>query len=517
MLPGILLSLLALAVGLAGGIFWVRVQHRQKLDAAAEESARIKRRAEAEVEAVRKQAEAEARQKALETRASLEGEVNAAEDRYTELEGEINELADVVAEEKAVLETKREAAQERNDAIRAATDRANSIRGEAKALAKKRYLTLQEVADQTDDECRQALADAQVEQARAESADTLRNLETEPSAASVRQAHRIMGIATERLDNRPTAERQTFNIEVTDATRKMLQDPENTFLQQIEEATTVKMSWINDDQAVRVETGSSIARVRARRCLEKVLSKRASSAEAADKIIETTLEDIQKEVMGKGKHAFRQLGLRVAHPEITELVGRLYFRTSYTQNQWEHVIEASYLSGLMAAELGLHLKLSRRAALLHDIGKALTHEVEGSHALIGGEIARKHGEPDEVVGAVEEHHAEKPTTSVFTLLVAASDAISGARPGARRELADTYGERISELEHLATGFRGVTRAHAVQAGREVRVLVDEKKIDDDHAGELADEIAQKISDEMTFPGQIRVTVIREFSAQEFAN
>lgn len=517
MLWGILLSLLALAIGLTGGILWVRVQYRQQMDAAEEEAVRIRHRAEAEVEAVRKQAEASAREKALETRAALDTEINEAEDRFTEREAEVDELADVVEEEKVTLVAHQDVVDERADAVRADQDRAKSIRGEAKALTAKRSRTLQEVADQTNEECRQGLADSLVDYARAESADTLRNLETEPGPTSIRQANRIMGIATERLDNRPTAERQTFNVEIDDATRTLLQDEDNTYLKQIEEATGAAMTWINDGKAVRVETGGGVARVAARRSLEKILSTRPETPEATDKIIATTLADIHSEIMGKGKHAFRLLGLRVAHPEITELVGRLYFRTSYTQNQWEHVIESSYLASLMAAELGLNVKLARRAALLHDIGKALTHEVEGSHALIGGEIARRLGEPDEVVGGIEEHHAEKPATSVFTLLVSAADAISGARPGARRELADTYGERINELELLATGFAGVTRVHAVQAGREVRVLVDEKRIDDARAETLANEIAQKISDEMTFPGQIRVTVIREFSAQEFAN
>jgi ribonuclease Y len=235
------------------------------------------------------------------------------------------------------------------------------------------------------------------------------------------------------------------------------------------------------------------------------------------KIIDATAKNVKSEVLGKGKQAFRLLGLRPADPEITELVGRLCFRTSYTQNQWEHVVEVSYLAGLMASELDLNVKLARRAGLLHDIGKALTHEVEGSHALIGAEIAERLGEAPEVIGAIGEHHAEKPTSSVYTLLVGAADAISGARPGARKELVETYGERIAVLEDLASAFRGVQRVHAVQAGREVRILVDEKKIDDQRAGELAAEIAQKISDELSFPGQIQVTVIREFAAQEFAN
>jgi len=252
--------------------------------------------------------------------------------------------------------------------------------------------------------------------------------------------------------------------------------------------------------------------------LERLLEQRQPRAVKTKRTLTEVKALLDTEIVNLGKQAFRLLSLRPAAPEITELVGRLYFRTSYTQNQWEHAVEAAFLAGLMAGELGLNIKLARRAALLHDIGKALTHEVEGSHGDIGGEIAKRCGEREEVVQAISSHHTEATgETSVYTVLVAAADALSGARPGARRELVETYGERIDQLEALAASFRGVVRAHAVQAGREVRVLVDERRVDDSRMALLASEIAKQVSAELTFPGQIRITVIREFSAVEMAN
>ena len=199
------------------------------------------------------------------------------------------------------------------------------------------------------------------------------------------------------------------------------------------------------------------------------------------------------------------------------LVGRLNYRTSFTQNQWKHAVEAAFLCGMMADELGLDVKLARRAALMHDIGKALTHELDGSHAVIGADYARRLGETEIVANAIGAHHTDEPFSSPYAYLVAAADAMSGARPGARRQMDDNYVGRIEDLERITRGFRGVVQAYAVQGGREVRVHVADDKIDDLGAVNLSTEIARRITDEMTFPGQIRVTVIREVTAVEIAN
>jgi len=226
---------------------------------------------------------------------------------------------------------------------------------------------------------------------------------------------------------------------------------------------------------------------------------------------------VDKELAALGRRAFADLEIPEAHAEIVKLVGRLNYRTSYTQNQWKHAVEAAFLCGMMAGELGLDVKVARRAALMHDIGKALTHELDGSHAVIGADYARRLGEAEVVANAIGAHHTDEPFNSPYAYLVAAADALSGARPGARRQADDNYLARIDDLERISRGFRGVAEAFAVQGGREVRVYVQEDRIDDQGAVDLSSAIAAKISEEMRFPGQIRVTVIRELAAVEVAS
>lgn len=517
MFPGILITLLALAAGLVAAVFWARSQQRQRMAVVREEAERIRTRATAEGAALKRQAEVTAREEALARRHALESEQQASEDLLGTREAALVEQLGIVAAEEEALTSREETLGEAEEEADKALERVKSIRAEAKALRSKAENSVEEVAGLTRIECKGALAGALVEEAQAEAADVLRNLETEPSGTTVRAGKRIMGISIGRLEMRNAPGRQSYNVDADEAGRALLESPEAGVLPALESLLGVTCAWINNGETLRIDTGTGVGRITARRALDKILTQRASDPKRVLQLIEACQKEVQAEVLAYGHRAFNALGLPPAAPEVLDLVGRLHFRTSYTQNQWEHVMEASHLAGLMAAELGLDVKLARRATLLHDIGKALTHEVDGSHALLGGEIARRNGEPPEVCAAIEEHHDEKPISSVYSLLVVAADSISGARPGARRELVETYGERIYELERLASAFRGVEGAHAVQAGREVRVFVDEQRVNDEAAAGLATEIARKISDELTFPGQIRVTVIREFSAVEIAN
>jgi ribonuclease Y len=257
-----------------------------------------------------------------------------------------------------------------------------------------------------------------------------------------------------------------------------------------------------------------------RRALSRFIKKPETidaARKAPDEWAAKAREHIDQEIRALGKKAFSTLGIQKAHPEIVDLVGALNFRTSYTQNQWLHAVEASFLAGMMAAELGLDEKLARRATLMHDIGKALTHKIEGSHAVIGADIARRLGESELVANAIGSHHADEPPNSVYAYLVAASDAMSGARPGARREQAEGFSTKLEDLERIGLQRRGVIHAHAVHGGRELRVYVREREVDDLTVIEMSTEIANQISEEMTFPGQIKVTVIRAFEATSTAN
>jgi ribonuclease Y len=235
-----------------------------------------------------------------------------------------------------------------------------------------------------------------------------------------------------------------------------------------------------------------------------------------EEVVRKAEQEIDESIREAGQKAMFEVGIHGVHPELVKLVGMLKYRYSYAQNVLMHSIETAFICGAMAAELGINEKQARRAGLLHDIGKALTHEVEGSHAIIGAEMARKYGESAKVVNAIAAHHEEVKAETILAPLVDAADALSGARPGARREMLESYVKRLEELERISNSFRGVEKSFAVQAGREIRIIVEPKDVSDEAASTLALEVARKIEKEMTYPGQIKVTVIREVRAQEIA-
>ena len=254
----------------------------------------------------------------------------------------------------------------------------------------------------------------------------------------------------------------------------------------------------------------------ARIALERLIADGRIHPTRIEEVVKQVEEEMEQHLMEVGEKACFELGVYGLHPELVKMLGKLKYRTSYSQNVLQHSIETAIICGALAGELGIDVKKAKRAALLHDIGKAASYELEGPHALIGAEIARKYGEDEEIVNAIASHHEDIPVTSMLGIILQIADAISGARPGARRELLEAYIKRIKELEAIASSFEGVEKAFAIQAGREIRVIVDDKKISDDQAYVLARKIAQKIEKELTYPGIIRVTVIRETRAIEYA-
>jgi ribonuclease Y len=235
-----------------------------------------------------------------------------------------------------------------------------------------------------------------------------------------------------------------------------------------------------------------------------------------EEMVEKVTKEIEASIKDAGEQAAFDVGVHGIDPEVIKLIGRLKYRTSYAQNVLQHSREVGFLCGIMAAELGLPVKNAKRAGLLHDIGKAVDHEVEGPHAMIGADLAKKYGESNAVVHSIAAHHEEVPTESILDILVQAADTLSGARPGARQEMLESYVKRLDELEKIALSFNGVTKSYAIQAGREIRIIVEGKQVDDDHSFLLCKDIAKKIEKELTYPGQIKVTVIRETRAVEYA-
>jgi ribonuclease Y len=285
----------------------------------------------------------------------------------------------------------------------------------------------------------------------------------------------------------------------------------------IEAATGVDLIIDDTPEAVVVSCHNPIRRELARIALERLMADGRIHPGRIEEVVRKAEQELEASIRDAGQRAILELGIHGVHPELVRLVGMLKYRYSYAQNVLMHSIECAVIAGAMAAELGLNVKQARRAGLLHDIGKALTHEVEGSHAIVGGEIARKYGESAKIVNAIAAHHEEVKAETILAPLVDAADAISGARPGARREVLESYAKRLEDLEQISNSFKGVERSFAVQAGREIRVIVDPGSISDDQTLFLARDIARRIEQEMTYPGQIKVTVIRETRSSETAH
>ena len=385
---------------------------------------------------------------------------------------------------------------------------------------RQRITVLERAAATSRDAVRAAIVDGEVEAARVSASHLLRNVDQSGSdPEQSRRAKRIMGIAVGRFSGHYLTERLSSLVLLPPGlSLAQVSGPDEANLRAIEAVANVKLAATEAGDGLRMEGLDGVGREVVRRTIiwlgrnQRVVTDPAAVGQGARDISRT----LDRELADLGRRAFKALEIPKAHDEIVSLVGRLNYRTSFTQNQWKHAVEAAFLCGMMADELDLDVKVARRAALMHDIGKALTHELDGSHAVIGADYARRLGESEVVANAIGAHHTDEPFSSPYAYLVAAADAMSGARPGARRQMEDNYVARLGDLERITRGFRGVEEAFVVQGGREVRIYVADDQIDDVAAVGLSAEIARKISAEMTFPGQIRVTVIREMRAIELA-
>jgi ribonuclease Y len=282
--------------------------------------------------------------------------------------------------------------------------------------------------------------------------------------------------------------------------------------------TFTGVDLIVDDtpEAVTLSSFDPVRREVARISLEKLVLDGRIHPARIEEVIEKSQKDVEEMILEAGEEALLETGIKTMHPELVKLIGQLRFRSSYGQNALNHSLEVAHVAGIMAAELHLDESIARRAGLLHDIGKAVDHQVEGPHALIGRDIAKRYGETPEIVSAIASHHEDEEMTTVYDVLIAAADAVSASRPGARRESLDSYIRRLEKLESLAKTFKGVSKAYAIQAGREVRVMVSPGVTDDGAIQKMAFDIARKIEDEMKYPGQIKVVVVRETRSVEYA-
>lgn len=501
--------------GLVAGWSMQRVRSRRILQRAEELSQRKLRDARRAGKLTLRESQAQSREEILELQRNGSVEQQAYEDECGLILERLRKLETRLEKRREGLTERQQAIDERHQAVRSRQDegkRTRAAAGEARRAARGR---LEERAGQTAAEIREQIASALVVETQSHCADRLRNLEASEAGEFERRAERIMGIAMQRCTNHYPRERSTAVVALEPRQLARLREGDGHNLQLLKELTGVEVAFAEDESSLRIETGDGVLREVCRRCIVRFMDE--ERIKDPERLVKAIRKDITREVSDHGKRAFSKLGLEPAAEEISDLVGKLNWRTSYTQNQYWHSIEAAALGAMMGAELGLDPRIAARSTLLHDIGKALTHAAEGSHALIGAELARKNGEMEEVANAIGAHHGEEPMGSPYAWLATAADAMSGGRPGARREITEAYADRIGDLEKVASGFKGVQVAHAVQAGRELRVLVNEQQVGDEQLPELSEQIARKISEELVFPGQIRVTVIRDFRVVAEAN
>jgi len=512
------LLIVLLAVIFAFVVDRVRRQHTRQQTRSAEETARrVLEEARAEAEAVRKESEIKAKEVILQARAEAEKEsrerrheLQQVERRLTSREDSLDKRAEQI--EKREAETvKIELAQRQKE--KSLGDREE----ECKLAVEKTRQQLERVAGLTREEAKRALTEQMIDEARHEAAKSIRVVEEEARAEADRRAKKIITIAIERLAGEFVAERTVSVVQLpNDDMKGRIIGREGRNIRAIEAATGVDLIVDDTPESVILSCHNPIRREIARIALERLISDGRIHPARVEEVVRKAEQEVEESVREAGQKAIFEVGIHGVHPEIVKLLGMLKYRYSYAQNVLMHSIETAFLCGAMAAELGLNEKQARRAALLHDIGKALTHEVEGSHAIIGADIARKYGESAKIVNAIAAHHEEVKAETVLAPLVDAADALSGARPGARREMLETYVRRLEDLERISNSFKGVEKSFAVQAGREIRIIVEPRTINDDQASTLAHEVARKIESEMTYPGQIKVTVIRETRASDHA-
>jgi|UniRef100_A0A7V6A5M5 ribonuclease Y len=376
---------------------------------------------------------------------------------------------------------------------------------------------LEELAGLTAQEAKDLLLRTMEREVRTEAARMVKRIDMEARETASRKAREITALAIKRYASDHVAEQTVSVVPLPNEEMKgRIIGREGRNIRALEAATGVDIIIDDTPEAVILSAFNPIRREVARMSLERLISDGRIHPGRIEEIVAKVTQEMDEKIRAAGEEAAFDSGVHGLHPELIKLLGKLKYRTSYAQNVLQHSLEVCYLCGIMAAELGLNEKHARRAGLLHDIGKAVDHEAEGVHALIGADLVKRFGESSKVVHAVAAHHEDVPMESILAILVQAADTLSGARPGARREMLETYIKRLEDLERVARSFNGISKSYAIQAGREIRLIVESDKVSDEEAALLSRDVAKKIEHELTYPGQVKVMVIRETRAVEFA-
>jgi ribonuclease Y len=496
----------ALVLSVALAYFLSRVIGKKTIQSAEEEARRI-------IE----EAEGQARDIVL----SAKDEAVQARDKAEE---EINRWRENLRREEERIQARREKLDQRQESMDKRTQRLNKRqsaldkqRNEVHDLQKQQVEALERIAALSREEAKQELLAAVEEETRQDMARVIREIEQEAKEEGERKAQKILTVAIQRMAGEHVAEMTVTSVDLpSDDMKGRIIGRGGRNIRAFEQATGVDVVVDDTPEAVTISSFDPIRREVGRRAMERLINDGRIHPGRIEKVVSNSRREVEQQVREEGERAVYEAGVSGVHPELVKLLGRLRFRTSYGQNQHAHSVEVAKLSALLAAELGANVEVAKMGGLLHDVGKAVDFEVEGTHALIGADLCRRYGVTENVVHCVEGHHHEAEQQSIEAIIVEAADAISGARPGARRESLEHYIKRIRTLEELASSFAGVSESYAIQAGREIRIIVKPEDIDDMGAIQLSRDIARKIEGGMDYPGQIKVTVIRETRSVDYA-
>jgi ribonuclease Y len=472
---------------------------------------------QAEAENTRRQAELDASTVLLDTRRQAEREAGEITDGARALKLDVERREGRLVEREERLDAEARRLEQRDQELAEAERRLTARDAELDGRVAEHEHELERIAGLTAGDAKAELLRAVEAQSRRDAAIIVRDIEAEAKEQGEGRARRIVVDAIQRVASEQTAESVVSVLHLpSDEMKGRIIGREGRNIRAFESVTGVNLIIDDTPEAVLLSCFDPVRREIGRITLEKLVLDGRIHPHRIEEVHERSKEEVEQLCHRAGEDALVEVGIADVHPELVVVLGRLRYRTSYGQNVLKHLIETAHIAGVMSAELGLEPDVIKRGAFLHDIGKALTHEVEGSHALVGAELARRYGESEEVVHAIEAHHNEVPPRTIAAVLTQAADACSGGRPGARRESLESYVKRLERIEQIASGKAGVDRVFAMQAGREVRVMVLPEQIDDLSAQLLAREVAKQIEDELTYPGQIRVTVVRESRATEIA-
>jgi ribonuclease Y len=516
-LIAVVVALVATGVGFVIGRGSELSRQRRARATAEEERTRILAQAEQESENLRKREVLAGKEEAFRAKEEWEREEARRRDEVERTERRLEEREEALDRKFHLLDEKAQAQDARAEQLGGREKAVEARDGELRARIEEVQARLESLAGLNADEAKRHLMQAMEEAARAEAAQRIREIKEEAKRDAEREAKKIISLAIQRIAADHTAETTVSVVSLpSDEMKGRIIGREGRNIRAFEQATGIDVIIDDTPEAVVLSGFDPVRRETARLALEKLVSDGRIHPGRIEDVVTKSRKEVENGMRESAEEVLYELGIHGLHPEIVKVLGRLKFRTSYGQNQLLHSKEVAILAGNMAAEMGFDFQMAKRMGLLHDVGKGLTHEQEGTHVELGWNLCKKYNESDQVLNAIKAHHDEEPHRYPETFLVTAADAISGSRPGARRENFDTYVKRLERLEEIATSFPGVERCFAIQAGRELRILVTPDAVSDEEMTRLSEDTARRIEQELQYPGQIKVVVIRETRAVDFA-